>query len=156
VMAQGTSLEVNGQSPGSEWLYVKNEEGIFGWVGTVLVQGVVGIPPAPFVEPGDVLVVTGLVMTELGTPVSGIGFALTQVGFSNRRADALTDNEGRFHAYLPSNLTGTWVVEQVSVACTSNTMDANCTCKSGRCGEAIPRSVEITLPATGELNFVWK
>lgn len=156
VMAQGTSLEVNGQSPGGEWLYVKNEEGIFGWVGTVLVAGVVEDPPAPFVEPGDALVVTGRVMTELGTPVSGIGFALTQAGFRDRRSDAVTDDEGRFHAYLPSNLTGTWVVEQVSVACTSNTMDANCNCKSGRCGEANPLSMEITLPAAGELNFVWK
>ena len=155
-MAQGTPLQVNGQTPGGEWLYVKNDEGIFGWVGVYLVEGFLSAPPAPSVEPGDVLIVTGLVKTELGTPVSGIGFALTQVGFSNRRSDAVTDEDGRFHAYLPSDLTGKWVVGQVSVACTSNTMDTNCNCINGICGAAVPPSVEITLPATGELNFVWK
>lgn len=156
VMAQGTALEVSGQSPGGEWLYVKNDEGIFGWVGALFVEGIPAEPPAPFVEPGDALIVRGLVKTELGTPVSGIGFALTQVGFNNRRSDAVTDKEGRFHAFLPSNLTGAWIVEQVSVACTSNTMDASCNCINGRCGEAVPRLVEITIPTTGELNFVWK
>jgi uncharacterized protein YraI len=156
VMAQGTLLEVNGRSPGGEWLYVKNEEGIFGWVGVNLVESGYDGPPAPFVEPGDILGVTGVVKTELGTPVSGIGFALTQVGFSTRRTDAVTDREGRFHAYIPSTLTGKWMVEYVSVACTSNTMDSNCNCINGVCGEALPLSIEITLPMAGELTFVWK
>jgi hypothetical protein len=156
VLAQGTSLEVNGQSNGGEWLYVKNDEGIFGWVGVVLVEGVRNDIFTPTVEPGDIFVVTGRVKTELGVPVSGIGFALTQPGFTSRRTDATTDEEGRFYAYIPSNLSGAWTVEFVSVACTSNTMDTNCDCKGGTCGEANPRSVEIALPFTGELNFVWK
>lgn len=156
VMAQGTTLEVSGRSPGNEWLYVKNQEGIFGWVGAYLVEGGSEGPPAPFVEPGDALRVSGVVKTELGTPVSGIGFALTQAGSNTRRTDAMTDEEGRFYAFLPSTLTGTWVVDYVSVACMSNTMDANCNCKSGTCGEAFPRSIEITLPTAGDLNFVWK
>jgi hypothetical protein len=154
VMPQGTTLEVNGRSPGGEWLYVKNDEGIFGWVGANLVDGGLDDPSTPFVEPGDALVVTGVVKTELGTPVSGIGFAITQG--SSRRIDAMTGEEGRFHAYLPSTLTGTWLVEFVAVSCTSNTMDSNCDCVNGICGEAHPRSVEITLPMAGELSFVWK
>jgi SH3-like domain-containing protein len=154
VMAQGTPLEINGRSRGGEWLYVKNDEGIFGWVGANLVEGGLDGPPAPFVEPGDVYLVAGLVKTELGTPVSGIGFAITQG--SSRRTDAKTDEDGRFYAYLPTTLTGAWVVDYVSVSCTSNTMDANCNCINGICGGAFPRSVEVTLPAAGELNFVWK
>lgn len=156
VLAQGTTLEVDGQSNGGEWLYVKNDEGIFGWVGVYLVEGVISDVFTPTVEPGDTFLVTGTVKTELGVPVSGIGFALTQPGFTSRRTDAMTDGEGRFYAYIPSTLSGSWIVEFVSVACTSNTMDANCNCKSGTCGAANPRSIEITLPFTGELNFVWK
>jgi SH3-like domain-containing protein len=156
VMAEGTTLEVTGQSRGSEWLYVRNDEGIFGWVGKYLVEGVREEPPAPLVEPEDVFLVTGAAHSELNVPVSGIGFALTQIGFSARRTDATTDNEGRFYAYIPSTLGGSWTVQYVSIACTSNTMDANCNCKSGRCGEADPASVEITIPFSGELNFVWK
>lgn len=156
VLAQGTTLEVSGRSNGGEWLYVKNNEGIFGWVGVNLVEGGLDTPAAPFVAPDDAFLVTGTVNTELDVPVSGIGFAITQPGFTSRRTDAMTDDEGRFYAYIPSTLSGSWIVEFVSVACTSNTMDANCNCKSVICGAANPRSVEITLPFTGELNFVWK
>lgn len=156
VMAQGTSLEVDGQSNGGEWLYVKNDEGIFGWVGINLVEGVRSDIFTPTVEPGDVFLVTGTVKTEMGVPVSGIGFALTQPGFTSRRTDAVTDEDGRFYAYIPPTLSGSWTVEYVSVACTSNTMDSNCNCKGGKCGEADPRLVEISLPFSGELIFVWK
>lgn len=156
VMAQGTALEVHGISNGSEWLYVKNDEGIFGWVGVNVVEGVQSDIFVPSVEPGDIFLVTGTVKTELDVPVSGIGFALTQTGFPSRRTDAVTDEAGRFHAYIPSTLGGSWTVEYVSVACTSNTMDANCNCKGGICGEPEPRAVDISLPFSGELVFVWK
>lgn len=157
VMAQGTELEVQGRSHGEEWLYVKNDEDIFGWVGVDLVEGTYDGPPAPFVEPTDAYRVTGLVKTESGTPVSGIGFALLRnSGSTSLRIDAVTDHDGRFYAYLPATLTGTWAVEYVSVACTSNTMDANCNCIGGRCGAADPRRIEISVPTTAELLFVWK
>jgi hypothetical protein len=156
-MEQGTALEVHGRSHAGEWLYVKNDEDIFGWVGIFLVEGTYDGPLPPFVEPTDSYLVTGLVKTELGTPVSGIGFAiLRNSGTTSLRTDAITDNEGRFYAYLPTTLTGTWTVEYVSVACTSNTMDANCNCLGGRCGEAEPRIIEISVPTTTELAFVWK
>jgi uncharacterized protein YraI len=156
VMAQGTSLEIHGISNGGEWLYVKNDEGIFGWVGVNVVEGVNRDTFTPTVEPGDIFLVTGTVKTEPGVPVNGIGFALTQVGFSSRRTDAVTDSTGRFYAYIPSTLSGSWTVEYVSVACTSNTMDSNCNCKGGRCGAPDPRFAEISLPFSGELIFVWK
>ncbi len=153
VMAQGTALEVVGVSRDSEWLYVANNEGIFGWVLRQLVAGEYDGPPLEIVEPENATVITGVVKTELGVPVSGIGFAIEQ---GTNRTDASTDNEGRFYAYLPANLSGTWRVSYVSISCTSNTMDANCNCKSGRCGAADPASIEITLPQTSELVFVWK
>lgn len=125
-------------------------------MGVQLVEGVQGDTSPPVVEPEDIFLVTGIVKTEPGIPVSGIGFALIQVGFPARRTDVITDVTGRFYAYIPSTLSGTWTVEYVSVACTSNTMDANCNCKGGACGEAEPRLVEISVPYSGELVFVWK
>ena len=157
VMVQGTTLEVHGRSHAAGWLYVKNDEDIFGWVGVDLVEGSYAGPQPPFVEPAESFLVTGVVKTELGTPVSGIGFALLRTSGSNTlRSDAVTDQNGRFYAYLPATLAGIWVVEYVSVACTSNSMDANCNCIGGRCGAADPRSAEISVPATTELVFVWK
>jgi len=137
---------------------VKNEEGVFGWVLIHLAQiGGHDGPPLSFVEPENAYLVTGIVKTEARTPVNGIGFAVTK-GFDVNapHTDATTDDEGRFYAYLPSTLTGTWNVGYVSVSCTSISMDANCNCKSGACGRVYPESVEINLPVNGELVFVWR
>ena len=153
VMAQRTSLEVAGIARGDEWLAVYNQEGVFGWVLVQLVESGFDNSPPEYLEPENATLVTGTVHTELGTPVSGIGFALEQ---GINRTDATTDEEGRFYAYLPSNLSGTWRVSYVSVSCRSNTMDANCNCLSGTCGGAFPVSVDVTLPSSSDLVFVWK
>jgi len=153
VLVKNTRLRLLGSAPGGEWYYVRNDESISGWVNVNVVGGGYDGPPAPLVEPTDVILVTGKVMTSLGTPVSGIGFALTQ---GSRRTDASTDETGQFYAYLPRTMSGTWQVGYVSIACTSNTMDSNCKCISGLCGKANPENISITLPQNGVLNFVWK
>ena len=153
VLAQNTRLRLLGQAPGGEWLYVRNDESVSGWVNINVVKIGYDGPPAPIVEPTDVILVTGKVVTSLGSPVSGVGFAITQ---GSRRTDASTDETGQFYAYLPRNMSGTWQVGYVSIACTSNTMDANCNCISGLCGKANPENISITLPPNGVLNFVWK
>lgn len=153
VMAQGTPLQVVGRALGNEWLYVLNDEGINGWVSVLFVDFAYDGPPPPFVEPDNTILITGTVQTELGTPVSGIGFAFEQ---GKNRTDAATNEEGRFYTYLPSHLSGTWRVSYVSINCHSNTMDANCNCISGRCGSAFPPSIDVTLPSVSDLVFVWK
>lgn len=153
VMPQNTRLRLLGQEPGGEWLYVMNDEGIPGWVNMNVVLMAYDGPPPPIVEPTDVHLVTGSVLTELGTPVSGIGFAIYQ---GSRRTDAQTDDTGQFRAYLPRNLSGVWTVGYVSIACTSNIMDANCNCKNSSCGSPYPESVFIELPQSEPLSFVWK
>jgi uncharacterized protein YraI len=153
VMAQGIPLQVLGRARGGEWLYVLNDEGINGWVSALFVDFAFdGLPP-PFVEPDNATLITGIVYTELGTPVSGIGFALEQ---GKNRTDATTDEEGRFYAYLPSNLSGVWRVSYISISCQSNTMDTNCNCISGTCGSAFPPNLDVTLPSVSDLAFVWK
>lgn len=153
VLPQNTRLRLLGQAPGSEWLNVTNDEGISGWVNSNVVLVAYDGPPAPVVEPSSVILVTGMITTELGTPVSGIGFAVTQ---GARRTDAKTDDTGHFYAYLPSNMSGVWTVGYVSIACTSNTMDENCNCKSGYCGSSYPESVFVELPQNEPLAFIWK
>jgi len=153
VMAQNVSVQVLGRARGDEWLYVRNDEGIQGWVAALFVDFAHDGPPPPYVEPDNANLITGTVHTELGTPVSGIGFAFEQ---GKNRADAETDKEGRFYVYLPSNLAGAWEVRYVSINCQSNTMDANCNCISGTCGSAFPAKMDVTLPSLSDLVFVWK
>ena len=155
VLAQGTTLEAQGRSRGAgEWLYVKTNDNIFGWVVKDFVE-IGGHDGTGLLikEPVPAQFITGVVVTELGTPVSGIGFALLQ---GTNRTDTFTNEEGRFFFYLPTTLTGTWTISYVSINCTSNTMDVNCNCISVICGAANPANIEITLPYTGELNFIWK
>lgn len=157
VMPKGTKLQVLGRAPGGEWLNVVNEEGINGWVGVDFVQGGYDGPPPPVITPQDVLLVTGQVVDANGKPVSGIGFAVTQqTATQTLRADAMTDESGKFYAYLPKNYSGTWIVGFISVDCTSNTMDASCNCLGGVCGKPGPETYTITLPQSTLLSFTWK
>jgi len=153
VMPKNTRLLLLGQSPGGEWLNVQNDEGIAGWVNINAVLMAYDGPPPPVVEPEDVFVIEGIVLTELGTPVSGIGYAVVQ---NEKRTDAVSNATGHFYAYLPSNMSGVWTVSLASVACTSNTMDSNCNCIGGRCGSSFPEAVFVELPQKEILNFVWK
>ena len=153
VMPQNTRLLLLGQSPGGEWFKVMNDEGIAGWVNmNVLSKLLEGAPP-PLIDPDGAILVTGTIMTELGTPVSGIGFAISQ---GSRSINAITDKGGVFFAFLPSNMSGVWTVAQVAVSCTSNTMDVNCNCINNYCGTAHPASATVELPQREPLNFVWK
>lgn len=153
VLPKNTKLTLLGLAPGEEWLNVKNDEGVIGWVSSNVVLMAYDGPRAPMVEPQNVFLVTGKVLTELDTPVTGIGFAIYQ---GERRTDARTDETGQFYAYLPANMSGVWSVGYVSVACTSNTMDANCNCIGGKCGGASPESISVELPPKEILNYVWK
>jgi len=153
VLPKNTKLTLLGLALGEEWLNVRNDEGVIGWVNSNVVLMAYDGPRAPLVEPANVILVTGKVLTELGTPVSGIGFAVYQ---GDRRTDAKTDETGQFYAYLPNNMSGIWTVGYSSVSCTSNTMDANCNCIGGKCGSASPESVFVELPQQEVINFVWK
>jgi uncharacterized protein YraI len=156
VMAQGTRLQVLGLSRGGEWVSVLNDEGISGWVGILTVDEF-PVNQFPFVEPNDSQLLVGRVLDANGLPVSGINFAVEQKTASKSlRTDTATDTNGYFYAYLPKHLTGVWTVSYVSTLCTSNTMDANCKCIGGVCGQSQPASTNVTLPASGQLNFVWK
>ena len=157
VMPKGTKLQVLGQAPGGEWLNVRNDEGIIGWVGVNFVQGGYDGPPPPVITPKDVLLVTGQVLDTNGNPASGIGFAVTQqTSTQTLRADAATDESGKFYAYLPPIYSGAWTVSFNSVACTSNTMDAGCNCLGGACGKPDPETATVTLPQSAPLSFIWK
>lgn len=157
VMPKGARLQLLGVSPGGDWLNVLNDEGINGWVGAYLVGGGFDAAALPVVTPVEVLTVSGRVTDGNGNPVSGIGFAVTQkTGSSTSRVDGMTDAAGTFYVFLPLSMSGNWTVEFVSVACTSNTMDANCQCLNGVCGKPDPQSITISLPLPAPLSFTWK
>ncbi len=153
VLAQGTRLQLLGVAPGGQWLNVVNDEGVIGWVGVDFVSGGFDGPPAPVVEPKDVLVVTGTVLDANGSPVNGIGFAVVQ---GSQRDDASTDETGTFYSFLPTKFPGAWTVSFVSVACTSELPDDKCRCVGDACAKVNPESVTVTVPMSAPISFVWK
>ncbi len=153
VLPKGTKLQVLGAAPGGKWLNVLNEEGIIGWVGVDFVSSGFDAASLPLVTPKDAQIVTGKVLDVNGSPVAGIGFAITQ---DTQREDAVSDAAGVFYAYLPPKFSGAWNVEFVSVDCKSSTMDANCQCVGGVCGRPDPQIAVITLPLSAPLSFVWR
>ncbi|MBI3163882.1 MAG: SH3 domain-containing protein [Chloroflexi bacterium] len=152
VMPQGTRLKALGVSPGGEWVYVQNDEGINGWVGINFVD-VFPLNQFSVVEPTDNQLVRGLVLDVNGLPVSGIGFALEQ---GSLRTDAVTDASGYFYAFLPKKYSGVWTVSFISIYSTSNAVTPQCSADILTCGKPEPASVSMTLPVTGQLDFVWK
>jgi len=153
VMRKGTQLRMLGRAPGGGWLYVMNDESIAGWVQSIFLDFSHDGPPLPVVEPKDVLLIRGWVLDGSGAPVSGIGFAVVQ---GSNRTDAFTDETGTFFAYLPLTVKGNWEVGYMSVACTSNTMDASCTCIPGKCGKPVPGVITVVMPQNIDLGFTWQ
>jgi hypothetical protein len=156
VMSQGTRLQVFGISPGGEWVYILNDEGINGWVDKNFVDEF-PTEQFPSVEPGDVQRISGRVVDLNGIPISGIGFAIEQTTVSKSlRTDATTDAFGNFYAYLPKNFSGNWTVSYISISSTSNAMTPECLANTSACGEPEPVSVTVTLPVNTQLDFIWK
>ncbi len=131
-----------------------------GWVFNKLVDaGGADTNAAPSVRPPGVQALVGTLKDEAGVPISGIQFAIVQgAGAAAPRNDAVTDDTGTFYAFMPAELTGTWTLSFTAVACTSNTMDANCNCIAGSCGRPDPESISIVLPRSQEqpLEFTWR
>ncbi len=156
VMAQGTRLQVLGISPGGEWAYVQNDEGINGWVGVSFVDSF-PLEQFSFVEPRDSQLVSGRVLDSSGLAVSGIGFAIEQITASNSlRTDAVTDTSGVFYAYLPKKYSGEWTVSFISISSASNAMTPECLAAAHVCGQPQPLKAAFALPMNSQLNFAWK
>ncbi|MEN4010407.1 MAG: SH3 domain-containing protein [Chloroflexota bacterium] len=154
---RGTTLRVQGKSPGGEWISVEAPNGARGWVFAQLLESAVDLQAVPVLAIEDAITVMGRVVDRTGQPISGIQFMITQGEPPNQlRTDAVTDAEGVFYAYMPRSVRGDWVVEFTAVACTSNTMDENCNCLGGVCGAPDPPKVTINLPDFPALVFEWR
>ena len=156
-VAKGTVFTIHGQSLGGEWVSIETSAGMKGWVFTQLFDLAVPLGDLPIIQPQNVQLITGQVQDPQGRLISGIQYYLTQgEGLRARRTDAMTDATGTFYAFMPLTESGTWLVVYTAVACTSNTMDADCNCLGGVCGTSDPLETSITLPWDDPLLFTWK
>jgi uncharacterized protein YgiM (DUF1202 family) len=157
-VAKGTTFQVLGKAPGGEWISVQSQDKVKGWIfAQLLTLDKEMMVSAPIIQPSGVNLVKGRVVDAQGIPISGLQFTLTQgTGYGAPRNDAVTDNLGEFYAFMPSSVSGTWEITYTAISCTSNVMDANCTCKPGMCGNITPPSQAIKLPTSDILTFTLK
>ncbi len=157
LLEEDAVLMVQGKSPGGEWIQVTDSNGAQGWVFAELLKSAVDLQAIPVVTPEEVVVVRGRVTDVLGTPIQGIGFELKPEG-AEISTTAVSDSNGEFFAFLPSDASGAWTVTQNAVACKSNVWaDSDCSAyKPGYSGTTEPKTQTVTLPQSGTLEFIWK
>lgn len=156
-VSQGTKFNVIGKAPGGEWFFVGSDNGTQGWVFGQLLKTENDLKSVPVLMPTDVQILEGRIMNEEGKPISGIQFAFVQtVNDVLSRNDGVSDENGVFLVFMPPAATGDWTVSYTAIACTSNTMDADCNCINSICGTVDPSVQTLTLPQKEPVLFTWR
>ena len=134
-----------GQAPGGEWLLVRTENDLVGWVAAEFTQSESKTTDLPVFTTDQGYLVTGKVVGPDDVPIPGVSFAVHQ-GAENlgRRVDAKTDALGIYYAFLPPGSGGTWIADIVGVYCDSPIVDADCEYQ----GTFSSMSSEVELPQT--------
>jgi len=152
-VSKGTVFTVLGKAPGNEWVYIQTPANTNGWVYAKLLKGDQDLATALTVHPNNVQYITGQVVDEKGSPVSGINFSIVQ---GENSETIMTAPDGSFYAYLPPSSSGQWTISYTGMDCSSNLMDNKCNCKADICGAANPPVVNIQVPNNRALTFTWK
>jgi hypothetical protein len=158
-LPEGGPVTVLGKAPGGEWIRVRTQDTVEGWVFWRLLRATVEMQEAPIVQPQNVQLIPGRLLDASGTPIQGVSFDVFQgVQTVIGNNPVLTDSKGEFFAFLPLSSYGTWTVKESGIACPSNVWtDASCKeYKNGSKGTVDPASMDVTLPTTGVLEFTWK
>ena len=79
---------MQGQAPGGEWIWVETADGTQGWISVQVIEENPALKSAPVMEPEDVQVLRAKVTDNLGLPITGLQFSLTQ---GDQSTDATTD-----------------------------------------------------------------
>jgi SH3-like domain-containing protein len=159
LLAKGTNLTILGKAPGGEWMFARTPVGTSGWVFTQLLESSIDLQSVPIIEPQDVQLIKGRVTDSSGIPIQGVGFAVVQGAGDKAPANiVLTDANGEFFSFMPENARGEWTVTYNAIACKSNVWsDDSCSYyKNPYRGVVEPQSMNVSLPQSGVLEFVWK
>ncbi len=142
-----------GQAPGGEWLLVRTEDDLVGWVASEFMLAESKTDSLPVFNTPDGFLVTGKVVGPDDTPIPGVVFAIRQGAESlGRRVDAKTDALGVYYAFLPPGSGGTWIADIVGVACESPIVDVDCEYQ----GTFSSISSEVELPQTAPFVITYQ
>ena len=152
--ASGGQVSILGKAPGNEWVQVKTSDNQTGWMSVQFLKFTGDLGTSPVLEIKDSLTITGNVIDTSNKGVQGVNLALILTTNGNqKRTDAISNAQGTFYAYLPSDSQGSVTVGVVGVVCTSPIVDASC----NYAGTFEPGgNVVVEIPQSKPLVFVYK
>ncbi|MGD0708945.1 MAG: hypothetical protein ABSA51_10905 [Anaerolineaceae bacterium] len=123
----GELVRVDGLAPGGEWAKVTTESAATGWMKLALLNFGTQTPSLPTISITDEYAIKGKVTDSTGKPLQDILLSLNRtvgdVYFENRM---VTNADGEFYAFIPSQHVGTWTLEITGANCTATIVDQSC------------------------------
>ena len=147
---QNDVVQVFGQTPGGDWLFVSTEDSRSGWMKSeyiTLYDDVSKVPVFGF-NNGDLIF--GHVKNSLGQPMTHVGIVIfpAVTDDSSLQDVAVTDDTGTFYLYLPSNLQGDYTIGVNAYDCGSNAVDSQCQFLYG-----FPSAQSISVPHQSDISI---
>lgn len=152
---QGISVSVSARSLDNRWVKVsiRDEEDDnqlkTGWMAAEFLSAEESFIDLPIETFPEDQIVQGTVLDREGNPIPGITIAAIQRQDAfEQRADTVSDDNGDFIIYVPSDLSGTLDVQVVGIECTSPIVDNLCNLSEyfkveGRAFVALPQEDEV-------------
>ena len=123
----GEVVRVDGLAPGGEWANVMTSGGTSGWIKSSLLNFGTQSPALPTIPITDEYVIKGKVTDASGNPLQDILVSLNRTVGSVYFEDRMVTNaDGEFYAFVPSQHVGTWNLEITGVNCTATIVDQSC------------------------------
>jgi hypothetical protein len=148
----GSKVTMYAREAGNNWVFVQTSDNYSGWMNVVGLSFTGDVTPLPVITVPDVQVVHGRVWTISKAPAYGVGVSIASVDkpSPDREDVAITNKNGEWYLYLPSDFEGPWVIGVNSYGCTSNVVDnpTNCALTG-----LLPGATAITLPLTADVSY---
>jgi SH3-like domain-containing protein len=124
---EDTDVIVTARVLGSEWVRVLMPDEKTGWMSAELLGLGEDAAFLPLEEVTESIVVSGRVIDSDARPIGGVTVAVLQrLAETTLRADAVTDAEGYWYAYIPKESAGIWEVQVIGADCASWINDEAC------------------------------
>jgi hypothetical protein len=148
----GERVTLLAREPGNNWVLVQTSDHLAGWMNVVGLNLIGDVTPLPVFQVTNAQVLHGHVWTVNKTPATNVGVSIASVDDPNplREDVSITNANGEWYLYLPTDYDGNWVVGVNSYGCASSAVDNPTSC--ALIGK-FPGATAIVLPMNADVNI---
>jgi uncharacterized protein YgiM (DUF1202 family) len=147
------TVTVIGKSQGGGWFLVNTAESFSGWMKADYLKCSGDANTLPFIAYPDASIITGHVQNKQGEPMKQVEVMAYSAANMNIEDHTVTDANGTYFLFLPSDVTGNYTVGLNTYACGSSAVDDQCQALYGYpSAQAVvlpfstPKQVDFVLP----------